>query len=319
MKRFLSLIAVFALLQAGIFVALVLLSLPPDNLHAAAIDKERLLKETPSPRVVLVGGSAMAFGIDSATFADALGGDYRIVNMGLHAGLGLDFLLNETLDGLRKGDVVVISPEYDIVWADRPSHLEIAEVLRFQPSAYRYVEARHWAPTIRSAILEQPPVVLHDVAVNALRNQLPALGSGGVYWRSSFNSSGDNRSASELERTYKPTPEEMAPQSSAADYPQNLATIREFAMAARERGARVFYAPPPLLDERYAASREVVDKTVADMQGESGVQVLSTSAAEVFPLEAFFDSGNHLRGEAVYDRTRRIAEALRAALRDSPQ
>ena len=195
MKRFLSLIAVFALLQAGVFAVLVLLSLPPDNLHAAAIDKERLLRDAPSPRVVLVGGSAMAFGVDSEALAEDLGGDYRVVNMGLHAGLGLDFLLNETLDGLREGDVVVISPEYDIVWPDQPSHLEIAEVLRFQPSAYRYVEARHWAPTIRSAILEQPPVVLHDVAVNALRNQLPALGSGGVYWRSSFDGNGDNRSA----------------------------------------------------------------------------------------------------------------------------
>ena len=50
------------------------------------------------------------------------------------------------------------------------------------------------------------------------------------------------------------------------------------------------------------------------MKDVAGVEVLSDPAAESFPLDSFFDSGNHLRGQAVYDRTRRIAEALRSAL-----
>ncbi len=158
---------------------LILLSLPPNNLHATVLDKERLLKEAPSPRLVLVGGSGLAFGIDSPTLEQELGGEYSVVNMGLHAGLGLDFMLNEALDGLREGDVVVLSPEYDIVWRDEPNHLTIAEILRFAPSARRFVERRHWWPTLRSAVLEQPPVMLHDVAVNALRNVVPGAGIGG--------------------------------------------------------------------------------------------------------------------------------------------
>ena len=216
------------------------------------LDKERLLKEAPSPRLVLVGGSGLAFGIDSPTLEQALGGRYSVVNMGLHAGLGLDFMLNEALDGLREGDVVVLSPEYDIVWRDEPNHLDIAEVLRFAPSAGRYVERRHWWPTLRSAVLVQPPVMVHDIAVNALRNVAPGLGSGGVYYRSAFNSYGDNRSGSQLESTYEPKAEELVAHVDEVDYASNLRAIEAFAAAARDRGAQVYYMPPPIPDDRYA-------------------------------------------------------------------
>ena len=165
--------------------------------------------------------------------------------MGLHAGLGLDFMLNEALDGLRKGDVVVLSPEYDIVWRDEPNHLDIAEVLRFAPSAGRFVERRHWWPTLRSAVLIQPPVMLHDVAVNALRNVVPGLGSGGVYYRSAFNSNGDNRSGSQLESTYEPKAEELVAHVDEADYARNLEDDRRIRLAQREqRRAGLLHASP---------------------------------------------------------------------------
>ena len=49
-------------------------------------------------------------------------------------GLGLDFILNQALDGVRAGDVVVLSPEYDIVWADSTQYVDMGEVIRFAPS-----------------------------------------------------------------------------------------------------------------------------------------------------------------------------------------
>lgn len=313
MKRFVWLIVLFALVQLGVLALLVLLSLPPDNYHAAVLDKERLLKEAPSPRVVLVGGSGLAFGIDSATLTEALGGTYRVVNMGLHAGLGLDFMLNETLDGLRKGDVVVLSPEYDIVWRDEPNHLDIAEVLRFAPSAGRFVERRHWWPTLRSAVLIQPPVMLHDIAVNALRNVTPGLGSGGVYYRSAFNSSGDNRSGSQLESAYEPKAEELVAHVDEADYARNLETIAAFAALARDRGAQVYYMPPPIPNDRYALSPSTYERTTADIERRAGVTVVGSPAQESFPNGSFLNSGDHLRGGAVFDHTRRLAEGLLSA------
>lgn len=317
MKRFVWLIALFALVQLGVLAGLALLALPPDNLHATVLDKERRLAEAPSPRLVLVGGSGLAFGVDSATIDTALGGSYQVVNMGLHAGLGLDFMLNEALDGLREGDVVVLTPEYDIVWRDEPNYLTIAEVLRFAPSAGRYVERRHWWPTAKAAVLTQPPVMLHDIAVGALRNVVPMLGSGGLYYRSAFNEYGDNRAGSELESTYVPVPEELVANVFESDYARNLDTIEAFVAAARKRGVQVYYLPPPIPTDRYELDPSVYDRTAADITREAGIESLAGPSEESYPVDVFLDSGDHLRGETVLVRSRRIAESLLAGLKGS--
>ena len=193
-------------------------------------------------------------------------------------------MLNEALDGLREGDVVVLSPEYDIVWRDEPNHLDIAEVLRFAPSAGRFVERRHWWPTLRSAVLVQPPVMLHDIAVNALRNVAPGLGSGGVYYRSAFNSYGDNRSGSQLESTYEPKAEELVAHVDEADYARNLEAIAAFAtLGARARRCRSTTCLPPFPMIAMHSSRSVYERTAADIERKAGVTVVGTPVARVLP------------------------------------
>ena len=78
---------------------------------AATIDKHNRLAQQPSPRIVFVGGSNLAFGLDSAAIERSLG--YNTVNMGLDLSLGLDFMLREIEPLLERGDVVVVSPEYE--------------------------------------------------------------------------------------------------------------------------------------------------------------------------------------------------------------
>src|SRR6266436_7071833 len=60
---------------------------------AASIDKHHLLVQQPSPRIVFVGGSNLAFGLDSSEIERSL--SYHPINMGLHIGLGLAFMLAE--------------------------------------------------------------------------------------------------------------------------------------------------------------------------------------------------------------------------------
>jgi hypothetical protein len=82
-----------------------------DNYLAAAIDKQHLLDTVKSPRIILVGGSNVAFSVDSEKIAEHFG--MPVINMGLHVDLGLRYMLNEIGPAIRKGDIVVIFPEYD--------------------------------------------------------------------------------------------------------------------------------------------------------------------------------------------------------------
>src|SRR6266576_1729813 len=82
-----------------------------DNYLAAVLEKDRLIRTTPSPKIILVGGSNLAFGIDSRMMKDSLG--VNVVNMGLYAKLGLRYMLAQVKPYIRRGDVVIIVPEYD--------------------------------------------------------------------------------------------------------------------------------------------------------------------------------------------------------------
>ena len=57
-----------------------------DNYLAAVLEKDRLIRNTASPKIILVGGSNLAFGIDSRAIEDSLG--IHVVNMGCTRGLG---------------------------------------------------------------------------------------------------------------------------------------------------------------------------------------------------------------------------------------
>src|SRR6478672_545894 len=78
---------------------------------AAVLEKDRLIRSTPSPKIILVGGSNLAFGIDSRMMEDSL--HLNVVNMGLYAKLGLRYMLAQVKPYIRRGDVVIIVPEYD--------------------------------------------------------------------------------------------------------------------------------------------------------------------------------------------------------------
>jgi hypothetical protein len=83
---------------------------PEKSYYMAALDKLSLLTTQSSPRLVFIGGSATAFGIDSQLISDSFG--YNPVNMGVHIGLGIDFMLSQIEPLLRAGDVVFLALEY---------------------------------------------------------------------------------------------------------------------------------------------------------------------------------------------------------------
>ena len=73
-------------------------------------EKVRLLDETPSPRLILVGGSGAAFGVDSCLLEEALP-DYHVVNFGMYAALGTSAMLDLSKSRVREGDLVILLPE----------------------------------------------------------------------------------------------------------------------------------------------------------------------------------------------------------------
>ena len=69
-----------------------------------------LLEDIPSPRIILLGGSAVAFGVDSTLMERELKG-FHVVNFGMYAAIGTTVMLDLSESHQRDGDIVIVIPE----------------------------------------------------------------------------------------------------------------------------------------------------------------------------------------------------------------
>ncbi|MGJ3234263.1 hypothetical protein [Marivirga sp.] len=104
--KFLSLILLVLLI--GIFIPTT--PRASKSLLFAKIKKDSLLENVESPRIIFIGGSNINYGINSAMIKDSL--ELNPINTGIHASLGLVYMMDNTLPYIRKNDLIIMSPEY---------------------------------------------------------------------------------------------------------------------------------------------------------------------------------------------------------------
>lgn len=111
MRKFiLKILALSGIVVLIFFLMLICLPMDKDNYIREYNKKIDIIKKTPSPRLILIGASTLAFGVDSKQISDSLG--INVINMGLHAGIGARYYLDDYLHYIRQGDIVIISPSY---------------------------------------------------------------------------------------------------------------------------------------------------------------------------------------------------------------
>ena len=286
-----------------------------DNYLAAGLEKDRLIRNTPSPKIILVGGSNLAFGIYSKRLEDSLG--LKVVNMGLYAKLGLRYMLAQVRPYIKKGDVVVVVPEYDQFYGD------FANGDNTLNTALLYAPADRIPDFIRSYSIVD--VVLRPRVENARRSFLKAVASAvgreqqffppdtnPVYNRNSFNGYGDV-----VAHLGKPG---MNPDSI---YVKPLPPLKEFnrgtlsdlnaiAGGARAAGAHSYFMFPSYIDRSYNINIPAIDSLRRKIASGTSMAIVGAPADFVYPKQYFFDTRYHLTGEGRHLRTLKMIEVLRA-------
>ena len=119
MRKFIVQSALFLLVLALTLTGSVLFVPSPEmrqSLLCMAPVKVALLRGTPSPKIIFVGGSNLSMGLNSQPISETFG--LPVVNMGLHGGLGLAYMMEEVRPYVRKGDILVLTPEYSQLYSD---------------------------------------------------------------------------------------------------------------------------------------------------------------------------------------------------------
>jgi len=154
---------------------------------SAFIDKFNHLKNANSPKIVFIGGSNLAFGMDSKTIAEYY--NMPVVNMGLHAGIGLRFFLEGIKPYVKKNDIVVIVPEYAFFYDNylgRGSHLSDL-LVNVYPKGFFDLSFSQLTMTLS----ELPRYSMDNLFHSYIKGRAYKKYEHNLYARKSFNSFGD--------------------------------------------------------------------------------------------------------------------------------
>lgn len=273
--------------------------------------KVRLLEETPGRRIVLVGGSGIAFGADSALMERELPG-YSVVNFGMYAALGTTVMLDLSRPLLREGDIVLLIPEQQaqtlsgwfdpaVMWQGLDGDFDLLRLLP-QDKLERLMGAFPAFTGQKFACFIQggPP-----------RPE-------GVYRRDAFNERGDVVSPlcgrNEMPGGYDATtPIRFDPDMVAEAFAQS---VRDYAAAAEQAGATVWYAPCPM-NAAAVEAPEQIDEFYTALPERLGVPLAGDPRAFLLDAGWFYDTNFHpnASGKTVY--TRQLIRAVKAMLGDS--
>jgi hypothetical protein len=304
-----------AIILSGLLIGQYHTNLRDDSYLAAVLEKDRLIRNTPSPKIILVGGSNLAFGIDSKAIQDSLG--LHVVNMGLYAKLGLKYMLAQVRPYIKPGDVVVVVPEYDQFYGDYANGDNTLN------TALLYAPPDRIPDFIRSYSIVD--VVLRPRVENTRRSFLRAFAAAvgkentlfppdtnTVYNRRSFNQYGD--AVSHLNKKgMDPDSIFVKPLPPLKDFNRNtLKDLNSIASTAREEKASAYFLFPSYIDRSYVINVAAIDSLRRKLAGGMALPIIGSPKDFVMPKQYFFDTRYHLNREGRDLRTLKMIEVLRA-------
>lgn len=275
-------------------------------------DKHALLERTPAPRILLVGGSNVPMGIDSTRLEEALG--RPVVNMGLHAGIGLRLMLSDLLPSIRRGDCVVIVPEYDHFFGHALYGEEtlVSTVVDVRPADVFQLRGGQW--TTMSRFLNtylRRKLSLAMLGIFNPRNARKQMQKKS-YVRTGFDGHGDETRHLDL-----PRPEAFIAKTRlrASDYnPTCLDDMNAFAAAVRARGGTTLFSFPSIWRGTYERNADAITLVARRIEAGLTFPVTGTPRRYCFEKDECFDTEYHLNRKGRARRTALMVEDLRPRL-----
>ena len=299
------------LLQLLVAAVVIRFGAPGNSKHylGAIQDKIERLEACQGPRIVVVGGSNVAFGIHSPVMQRSF--QMETVNLGLQASLGLSFQLECYLQHARSGDIVILSPEYHLLTGSehqQGNRLMIDYMLQQCPSARRYL-IRSDQNTWKHFFDNDGLWMAHQWVGRAFRSMRNEDTSDQIYSRAGFNEFGDvvahyGRSAESL------MPLGRVPPLNEETLEQTLTTLNRFQEDCQRQGVSVYFSYPPLMESLYAESEDTIEQLHRSLTGRLKIPMLNHPNEFAYPEERFYDTGYHLNQEAGAARTEFIAAAI---------
>jgi len=304
MKRF----KLKAILFAGILtLALALpivvqVPIDEENMLHAYTDKVNRLQRLDGGRLIIIGGSNVTFGINSSELAQATG--RPVVNMGLHAGLGLKFSMDDMLRYVRKGDVLIVSPEYQqfkgMYYGRDVLLIMVSDVV---PELKRLIKPMHWW-RLRNDLLPYAGSTYGRLVSFDFKKADHAWSS--VYNRSNYNEEGDMIGHHGQQAKYV-LPRKVVGLP-VVEHVEGMVAFRD---SLKNRGAAFIYSFPSYPKTSFDRSQKFMRAFQKQLNSSfSESEILGNVEDYVFEDSLFFNTVYHLTEEGKKLRTAQMIEDL---------
>ena len=272
--------------------------------------KAERLRDTDGKRIIVIGGSSVAFGQDSALIEKYLP-EYSVVNFGLYGDLGTKLMLDLAEREIRRDDIVIVSPEQDgqtlslffsgsAAWQAFDGDFSLLRGVKNEDAGALVGAFPHFAGRKAGYCLTGSPE------------------PSDIYRRASFEEHGDIKSGwrpynimpAGSDVTRKVSLSEAVVENDFVEY------LNVFAKSLRSRGASVYYRLCPI----NAAAIE--DGGDADafydyMYDALDFEFIGDPHNSVIAPEYFYDSNFHLNDSGVVVNTYNLIRDVKAVIGDS--
>jgi hypothetical protein len=280
------------------------------SILAAIMDKHEALQKIKIEKIIFVGGSNLSFGLDSKKIIET----YKkpVINMGVHAGIGLEYIINDVKVYVNRGDVVVLVPEYENFYTDNfYGEMELVSVLfDIDPEGKKYLDAKQWEHLFK---------YIPTYSAKKIKNYIPTLFRKStltteidIYDRRSFNEFGDAYIHWALpNQNYMPSK-----RNSGAEKinPEVIAFIKDFKKYVENKGAKLVILPPVIERQFYNNHDKMINEIEAAL-AENNIGFMVKPDTYKFSKDYFFNSYYHLNKKGVDKRTEMVIGNLEPVLR----
>ena len=316
---------VFLLPLAGI--GAVIFALDPvyeDSFVGELSEKFETLEKAKGNKIVVIGGSSVAFGLDSYLIEQAFDEEYEVVNFGLYADLGTKVMMDLSKDSIKKGDIIILAPEMNA----QTLSLYFNGVTTLQAIDGHPEMLLHISPDDYGSLIGASLKFSADKLSYILSGTTPDTGRE-AYKKEHFNDYGDNM----YDRPYN----EMTPgvyanvinldfyakmsDTKVTAYEEYIEYVNKYVRYANRKGATVYFSFCPMSEA--AMSKDNTEKSIDEfynnLRGVLECEVISNVYDYILDEGYFFDSEFHLNNSGVTVRTVKLIDDIKRAQGNATQ
>lgn len=308
MKLFLRKTFLFLSIPVAVFIIGLFLPATPkarQSLLMSKFTKDSLLQHTQKPRIIFIAGSSMSLGLNSQIFVDSL--HMNPINTGIHGGLGAFYMMDDVIDYVQPGDVILMAPEYHQFYGNFAYGGE--ELLRaaFDTSSPRVLLNLRW-----EQFQKMYGFVPKYSISKFLPNQYFKLTKNDFYSKDAFNKYGD--AVLHYGRTFEhPIPVFKVVEGGDFNH-ELIKAITEFNKVIKAKGATLYVSFAPFQQASFEHCRKQIDEVDRELRAIPGLTVIGTPERYMMAQDLIFDTPYHLNKKGVDRRSLFLYQDIKAQM-----